>query len=82
MAEYFVQLYMDQLPVERRATVKDLYYSWVNVVHSEVAMRLGNVKLAQSKIGSLIELYPRLSPTCQSLLNSSYEVSQTCTAEI
>jgi hypothetical protein len=59
----------------KRAHLEKYFYSWIGVIHSEIAFRLGNADLARKKMGDLLNTFPQLAPAHQRLLISNCEVS-------
>jgi len=75
-AYYFAKTFISQQNINDQIPVEHYYDSWTGVVHSEIAIRSGDIELSRSKIGRLLHTYSLIPPPLQRLLVSNIEVHQ------
>jgi hypothetical protein len=73
-ANYYIEKCLETMDDQgKRAHLEKYFYSWIGVIHSEIAFRLGNADLARKKMGDLLNTFPQLAPAHQRLLISNCE---------
>jgi hypothetical protein len=72
-ADYFAKSYILQTHYNYRGPIECYYDAWTGVIHSEIAIRLGDIELSRRKIGRLLDLFSRMTPPLQKLLVSNVE---------
>ena len=55
--------------------MQDLFDCKLNVIHAEIAVRLGDVSLAHNKVGEFIQLYVRVPGPAKRMITNLLGVS-------